>query len=45
MKRMTGLMSTVQKMETWVKRVVAAVFLAVGVYYIVIVYGPIMGLF
>jgi cytochrome c-type biogenesis protein len=45
MKRMTGLMSTVQKMETWVRRVVAAVFLAVGLYYIVLVYGPIMGLF
>jgi cytochrome c biogenesis protein CcdA len=45
MKRVTGMMTAAQKMEIWVKRVVAAVFLAVGLYYIVIVYGPIMGLF
>jgi cytochrome c-type biogenesis protein len=45
MKRVTGMMTAVQKMELWVKRVVAAVFIAVGLYYIVLVYGPIMGLF
>jgi cytochrome c-type biogenesis protein len=45
MKRVTGMMTAAQKMETWVKRVVAAVFLVVGIYYIVIVYGPVAGLF
>jgi cytochrome c-type biogenesis protein len=45
MKRVTGMMTAAQKMELWVKRVVAAVFIAVGLYYIVIVYGPIMGLY
>jgi len=43
MKRITGMMSTVQKIEKWIKRVVAAVFIGVGMYYILIVYGPLVG--
>ncbi len=43
MKQVTGMMSTVQKMEIWVKRIVAAVFIGVGMYYILIVYGPLVG--
>jgi len=38
------MMTTMQKMEKWVKRAVAAVFIGVGVYYIVIVYGPPVGM-
>jgi cytochrome c-type biogenesis protein len=39
-KRVSGMMTTVQKMEKWVKRAVAAVFIGVGIYYILIVYCP-----
>jgi cytochrome c-type biogenesis protein len=42
--RVSGMMATVQKMEKWVKRVVAAVFIGIGVYYIAIVYGPMIGM-
>jgi threonine/homoserine/homoserine lactone efflux protein len=42
-KRVSGMMATAQKMEKWVKRAVAAVFIGVGIYYIVIVYGPLVG--
>ncbi|MDD5048655.1 MAG: aromatic aminobenezylarsenical efflux permease ArsG family transporter [Methanoregulaceae archaeon] len=42
--RVSGMMSTVQKMETWIKRAVAAVFIVIGLYYIVIVYGPLIGI-
>jgi cytochrome c-type biogenesis protein len=42
--RVSGMMSTAQKMEKWVKRVVAAVFLGVGIYYIIIIYGPLIGM-
>lgn len=42
--RVSGMMSTVQKMEKWIKRAVAAVFIVIGLYYIVIVYGPLMGI-
>ncbi len=38
--RVSGMMATVQKMEKWIKWTVAAVFIIVGIYYIVIVYGP-----
>ncbi|MDD1705466.1 MAG: aromatic aminobenezylarsenical efflux permease ArsG family transporter [Methanoregulaceae archaeon] len=41
--RVSGMMKTVQKFEEWIKWAVAAVFMVVGIYYIVIVYGPIMG--
>jgi len=41
--RVSGMMSTVQKMEKWITWAVAAVFIVVGVYYIVIVYGPFVG--
>jgi cytochrome c-type biogenesis protein len=40
--RVSGMLSTVQKMEKWVKGAVAAVFIGVGAYYIVIVYGPLV---
>jgi cytochrome c-type biogenesis protein len=42
-KRVSGMMTTAQKMEKWVKRAVAAVFIGVGIYYIVVVYGPLVG--
>jgi cytochrome c-type biogenesis protein len=42
-KRVSEMMATVQKREQWVKRAVAAVFIGVGVYYILIVYGPLAG--
>lgn len=42
--RVLGMMSVVQKMETWVKRAVAAVFIVIGLYYIVIIYGPLVGI-
>ena len=42
--RVSGMMSVVQKMETWVKRAVAAVFIVIGLYYIVIIYGPLVGI-
>jgi cytochrome c biogenesis protein CcdA len=42
--RVSGMMSTAQKMEKWIKRVVAAVFLGVGMYYIIIIYGPLIGM-
>ena len=41
--RVSGMMSTVQKMEKWIKWAVAAVFIGVGIYYIIIVYGPLVG--
>jgi cytochrome c-type biogenesis protein len=43
MNRVTRMMTRMQKMEKWIKRAVAAVFIGVGVYYIVIVYGPVIG--
>ena len=42
--RVSGMMTTVQKMEKWIKWTVAAVFIIVGMYYIVIVYGPMAGI-
>lgn len=42
--RVSGMMSTVQKMEKWIKRAVAAVFIVIGLYYIVIAYGPLIGI-
>jgi cytochrome c biogenesis protein CcdA len=42
--RVSGMMSVVQKMEKGVKLVVAAVFIVIGLYYIVIVYGPLVGI-
>jgi len=42
--RVSGIMSTAQKMEKWIKRVVAAVFLGVGIYYVMIIYGPLIGM-
>jgi len=41
--RVSGMMTAVQKNEKWIKWAVAAVFIIVGVYYIVIVYGPMVG--
>ena len=43
-KRVSGMMTTVQRMDTLVKRAVAVVFIGVGVYYIIIVYGPMTGI-
>lgn len=37
--RVSGMMATVQKMEKWVKRAVAAVFIIVGVYYCLLSLG------
>ncbi|OPX74574.1 MAG: hypothetical protein A4E40_00435 [Methanoregulaceae archaeon PtaU1.Bin059] len=37
--RVSGMLSTMQKMEKWIKGAVAGVFIIVGVYYCVIVYG------
>jgi len=42
--RVSGMMSTVQKIEKWIKWAVAAVFIIVGLYYIAIIYGPLMGI-
>jgi cytochrome c biogenesis protein CcdA len=42
--QVSGIMSTVQKMEKWVKWAVAAFFIIVGIYYIIIVYGPLIGM-
>lgn len=42
--RVSGMMTTVQKMEKWIKWTVAAVFIIVGMYYIIIVYGPMVGI-
>ncbi|HQA80518.1 MAG TPA: aromatic aminobenezylarsenical efflux permease ArsG family transporter [Methanoregulaceae archaeon] len=42
--RVSGMMTAVQKNEKWIKWAVAAVFIIVGVYYIVIVYGPMAGI-
>jgi len=42
--RVSGMMTAVQKNEKWIKWAVAAVFIIVGVYYIVIVYGPMAGM-
>lgn len=42
--RVSGMMKTVQKFEKWIKWAVAAVFIVVGIYYIVIVYGPMIGI-
>jgi cytochrome c biogenesis protein CcdA len=42
--QVSGIMSTVQKMEKWVKWAVAAIFIIVGIYYIIIVYGPLIGM-
>jgi cytochrome c-type biogenesis protein len=42
--RVSGMMTTVQKMEKWIKWAVAAVFIVVGIYYIIIVYGPLTGM-
>ncbi len=42
--RVSGMMTAVQKNEKWIKWAVAAVFMIVGVYYIVIVYGPMVGI-
>ena len=41
--RVSGMMASVQKMEKWIKWAVAAVFIIVGMYYIVIVYWPMVG--
>jgi len=35
----SGIMKKVQHAETWIRRAVATVFIVVGVYYIVIIYG------
>jgi threonine/homoserine/homoserine lactone efflux protein len=42
--RVSGMMSTVQKMEKWIKWAVAAVFIVVGIYYIIVVYGSLIGM-
>ncbi|MDD1658240.1 MAG: aromatic aminobenezylarsenical efflux permease ArsG family transporter [Methanomicrobiales archaeon] len=42
--RVSGMMSTAQKMEKWTKWAVAAVFIVVGTYYIIIIYGPLIGM-
>jgi cytochrome c biogenesis protein CcdA len=42
--RLSGMMATVQKMEKWIKWAVAAIFIVVGIYYIIIVYGPLVGM-
>jgi len=40
--RISGMLSTMQKMERWIKRAVAAVFILVGIYYCFIVYGTLL---
>lgn len=42
--RVSEMMATVQKMEKWIKWAVAAVFIVVGIYYILIVYWPMVGI-
>lgn len=42
--RVSGMMAMVKKMEKGVKWAVAALFIVVGIYYIIIVYGPAMGI-
>jgi cytochrome c biogenesis protein CcdA len=42
--RVSGMMAMVKKMEKGVKWAVAAIFIVVGIYYILIVYGPAMGI-
>ena len=42
--RVSGMIDTVQKMEKWIRGAAAAVFIVVGIYYIVIVYGPMVGI-
>lgn len=42
-KRVSGMMDAMQKMEKWITWTVAALFIIVGIYYIVIVYGPMIG--
>ena len=42
--RVSGMMTAVQKNEKWIKWAVAGVFIIVGIYYIVIVYGPMVGI-
>jgi cytochrome c biogenesis protein CcdA len=42
--RVSGMMTAVQKNEKWIKWTVATVFIIVGVYYLVIVYGPMVGI-
>ncbi|MFA5294735.1 MAG: aromatic aminobenezylarsenical efflux permease ArsG family transporter [Methanoregulaceae archaeon] len=42
--RVSGMMAMVKKMEKGVKWAVAAIFIVVGIYYIIIVYGPAMGI-
>jgi len=43
-KRVSGMMDAMQKMEKWIKWTVAALFIIVGIYYIAIVYGPMVGI-
>lgn len=43
-KRVSGMMNAMKKMEKWIKWTVAALFIIVGIYYIVIVYGPMIGM-
>ena len=38
------MMNAMKKMEKWIKWTVAALFIIVGIYYIVIVYGPMIGM-
>ncbi|HOT02752.1 MAG TPA: aromatic aminobenezylarsenical efflux permease ArsG family transporter [Methanolinea sp.] len=40
--RVSGMLSTMQKMEKWIKRIVAAVFIVVGIYYCTIVYASLL---
>jgi cytochrome c-type biogenesis protein len=42
--RVSGMMDTLQKMQKWIKSAAAAVFIVVGIYYIIIVYGPLIGI-
>ena len=42
--RVSGMMSTVQKWEKGMKWAVAAVFIVVGIYYLIIIDGPLMGM-
>jgi len=42
--RVSGMMSTAQKMEKWVILAVAAVFIGIGTYYLIIIYGPLIGM-
>lgn len=42
--RVSGMMASVQKMEKVITWTTAAIFIIVGLYYIVIVYGPMVGI-